>query len=186
MQPAARFQRPEGLAEYLALVGREIDDAVGQDHVGGGLGHRQVLDLAEAELHLRVAALICIAARLGDHLRRHVDADDVAVRSDGLGRQEAIQAAAGAQIQHRFADFQAGHGGRVAAADAEVGLFRHRRQIVGAIAEFFRRDRIDGIAAAPAAGGDVGIGGADAVADPVRIGRSFGHGGAPNFRGLIL
>ena len=39
-QPSAGPQHAEGLAEDLLLVGREVDDAVGDDDVDRGVGHR--------------------------------------------------------------------------------------------------------------------------------------------------
>ena len=90
-QPSAGPQDAEGLPEDLPLVGREVDDAVRDDDVDRGVGHREVLDLAEPELDVRVLALLRVLPRPREHLRRHVHADHPAVRADPVGREEAVE-----------------------------------------------------------------------------------------------
>ena len=51
-QPAARLQHAERLAEHLRLVRHQVDHAVREDDVGGVVGDRQMLELAEAELDI--------------------------------------------------------------------------------------------------------------------------------------
>ena len=51
-QPAARLQHAKRLAEHLRLVRHQIDHAVREDHVGGVVGDRQMLELAKAELDI--------------------------------------------------------------------------------------------------------------------------------------
>lgn len=43
-----------------------------------------------------------IGTRFFDHLGGHIDADDVAAWADVSARQETVDAAAGAQVQHRL------------------------------------------------------------------------------------
>jgi len=71
-QAPAGLERAEGLQKDLGLVRRQVDDAVGDDDIGGPVRHRQVLDLAQAKLGVAVAAGLGIGAGLGDHRRGHV------------------------------------------------------------------------------------------------------------------
>src|SRR5207244_2678756 len=48
-EPAAWLEHPERLADHGALVLREIDDTVGDDHVDRGIGQRHLLDGALEE-----------------------------------------------------------------------------------------------------------------------------------------
>ena len=49
--------------------------------------------------------------------------------------------AAGAEIDHDFARRERGHRDRVAAGNAEIGVLRQARQLLGGIAESFRARR---------------------------------------------
>src|SRR5207302_5433121 len=50
-------------------------------------------DVAEAEL-------VCVPARLGQHLGRHVDADDLARRANLPGGNERVEPGAGPYVDH--------------------------------------------------------------------------------------
>jgi len=65
----------------------------------------------------------------------HVDPDDPAARADLASRDEAVEAAASAEIEHRFAVAQRSDGGRVAATQAEVSAIGNGRRLVGAVAQ---------------------------------------------------
>jgi hypothetical protein len=88
------------------LFERQIDDTVGDDDIHATIGHRQVLDLSQAELDVRGPYLACIGPRPLDHVRRHVHADDMSLRPNSLRRQEAVNATPGAKVQHRLARLQ--------------------------------------------------------------------------------
>ncbi len=62
-----------------------------------------MLDLAQAKLDVLDLHLVGVGACLVDHVGRHIDTDDAAGGADLPGRQEAVNAAAGAQVQHRLA-----------------------------------------------------------------------------------
>jgi hypothetical protein len=79
-----------------------------------------MLDLAEAKLDVRGAALGGIRPGLADHLGRHVHADDAAALPDLPCREEAVDAAAAAEVQHRLAGLQGGDRQRVAAAERHL------------------------------------------------------------------
>src|SRR5215211_8654963 len=64
------------------LVGAEVDDPVGDDHVGPAVLQGQLLDHALAELHVPQPELIGQPAAAGQHLGGHVDADDPAAGAD--------------------------------------------------------------------------------------------------------
>mmetsp|Transcript_9789 Transcript_9789/g.26126 ORF Transcript_9789/g.26126 Transcript_9789/m.26126 type:complete len:269 (+) Transcript_9789:84-890(+) len=84
------------LLVHLRLVRREVDDAVGYDAIRSRVADGQVLDLAQAEGHVADPVAGGGGARLRQHLRRHVDADEMAGRPDDLARDEAVHAGAAA------------------------------------------------------------------------------------------
>jgi hypothetical protein len=143
-QPTTGLQYAEGLAEDLGLVRRQVDHAVGDDHVGGVVGHRQVLDFAQAKLDVRERALLGIGAGLADHGRRHVDADDRPVAPTSARSEKGIEAAAAAQIHHHFTRSKTGDRTRISASEAHVRTVRHGREIRGGIAEAGGDQRVDG------------------------------------------
>mmetsp|Transcript_19407 Transcript_19407/g.77288 ORF Transcript_19407/g.77288 Transcript_19407/m.77288 type:complete len:507 (+) Transcript_19407:146-1666(+) len=121
----ARLEDAVHLAIHLRLVEREVDDAVRDDAVGDAVAERQVLDLAEAERDDLGRDGIFgrgeDAARLLEHLGRHVDADDAARRADLRGRREAVDARARAEVDDDLAALEVGDRERVPAPEPEVG-----------------------------------------------------------------
>src|SRR3954471_21563029 len=65
---------------------------------------------------------------------RHVDANHMPGLANLAGCQEAIKAGAAAEIDDSFARLEIGDPLRVAAAKAEIGTFRHGRELLGGIA----------------------------------------------------
>ena len=102
-QAAAMLQDPERLAKDLLLLGRKIDDTVGNDHVHGGICHRQVLDLSEPEIHGRNPCLLGVLPGKGNHGRGHVDADHAAAVAHRPRGQEAVEPAAAAEVEDGLA-----------------------------------------------------------------------------------
>ena len=71
------------------------------------------------ELDVADAGLGGVAASQFDHLGGGVEAVDEAGRSDAAGRQQHVEAAARAQVEHGVSFVEVGDGGRVAAAEAD-------------------------------------------------------------------
>ena len=69
------------------------------------------------ELDVRQARLRLILARERQHLVRHVEAVGLAGRTDALGRQQHVDAAAGAEIEDDLAGLQLRQRRRVAAPE---------------------------------------------------------------------
>ena len=132
-QPPARLQHAMSLAQDGVLVGREVDDAVGDDDVERRVGEGHVLHLAEAEAHVLGADAAGVATGKLDHVGAHVEADDAALRAHLLRREEAVEAAAAAQVEHRLALVQAGDGRRVAAAERREDVLRQVAQLFGGV-----------------------------------------------------
>jgi hypothetical protein len=108
---------------------RQVDHAVGDDHVPGGVGQRDRLHLAAAELGPAVdAGLAGVRAAAGAHLLEQVQADDVSFGADPLGCEDRVDAAAAADVEHTLARLERGVADRV--ADAERPRNR-RRWVVG-------------------------------------------------------
>ena len=121
-EPAAGLQDAERLGEHAVLVGRQVDDAVRDDHVHGVVGQRDGLDLALEELDVAHAGLALVLARQGEHLVGHVEAVRLAGGPDAPGRQQHVDAAARAEIEHGLARLQLGERGGVPTAQRR----RHR------------------------------------------------------------
>ena len=99
------------LGEHGVLVGGQHDDAVGDDDIDGGVLERHVVDGAVEELDVADAGLGGVAASQFDHLGGGVEAVDEAGRSDAASRQEHVEAAARAQVEHGVAVVEVGDGG---------------------------------------------------------------------------
>ena len=85
--------------------------------------------VALQELDVRRARLALILACERQHLVGHVEAVGFAGRSDALGREQHVDAAAGPEVEHRLARFEREQGGRVAAPERRGD--RVRRQPAG-------------------------------------------------------
>jgi hypothetical protein len=114
--PPAGLQHPGELCEDRRLVRRQVDDAVGDDDVDRVGREGDVLDDAAEEDRVPHAGLVSVAACQGKHLLGHVEAVGDAGRPDPLRREDDVDAASGAEIEHRLALAEVGDGGRVAAA----------------------------------------------------------------------
>jgi hypothetical protein len=62
-----------------------------------------------------------VGARFFEHFGGHIHTDDMTALADLFGRQEAVQAAAGAEIEHALPVLQGRQGDRVTTAQAEAG-----------------------------------------------------------------
>ncbi len=116
-QPASRPEHPGRLREGHGLVGREIDDAVGNDNVHTAYGQGDVLDLALQELDIGQAGLPNVAPGEGKHLVGHIDSVDLAGRTHPSGREDDIDPAAGAEIEHDLALLKGGDRQGIAASE---------------------------------------------------------------------
>ena len=147
-EPPAGLEHAKCLGEHAILVRRQVDHAVRDDHVHGVVGERDRLDLALQELDVVDTRLALILARQREHLVRHVQAVRLAGRSDAPGRQQHVDAAAGAEIQDRLTRRQLGERRRIPAAErGGDGLFRQLSGLILSVQ--VRRDRV---AAAPGRG----------------------------------
>lgn len=120
LEAATWTKDAEGFAEDLGFIGREVDDAVGDDDVDGFVGHGDMFYLSEAELDVGGADFLGVLAGEADHLWGHVDAVDSSGWADHFGGQEAIDATPGAEVKDDLAGLEGGNGGRVAAAEGDI------------------------------------------------------------------
>jgi hypothetical protein len=95
-------QRAGRAREHRRLVGRKVDDAVGNHAVYAGVVDWRVLDVALAELGLREAVLCGEVTGLGQLGGGHVNADDAPVGPGGERGEEAVGARATAEVEHRL------------------------------------------------------------------------------------
>ena len=193
-QAPARLEHAEGLAVNLRLVGHEVDHAIRDDHVGGIVGDRQMLDLTEAELDIGGPGPSGVAG-LFQHLVGHVDTDDAACHADLLRCEKAIEPGAAAEIDDDFAGPHCRDRLRVAAAEAEIGALGYRGQLCCRIAhsagDLFRRP--GAAAAAHRPFGNRGIAAAHELLDLLPVHHSLAEIRVPAidsehnpFRGLAI
>ena len=84
--------------------------------------------------------------RLGtvDHLRRHVDADDTSGRTDLSSGEEGVESGATPEVEDAFARSEASDSLRVAAAQTQIGAFRHGGEVGVGVAELSWRKSLSG------------------------------------------
>ena len=86
-ETAAGLEDARDFAKDGGLVGREIENAVGDDAVDGGIGQRNFVDGGEMEVDIGVAAGGRVGAGAIDHGGRHIDADGATGGADHVGRR---------------------------------------------------------------------------------------------------
>ncbi|MPN22747.1 hypothetical protein SDC9_170130 [bioreactor metagenome] len=84
----------EHLGEDGGLVGRQVDDAVGDHHAHRPVRQRHVLDRAFQELHVGGCGLGCVLTGEVEHLVGHIHAVGEPRLADPLGRQQHVDPAA--------------------------------------------------------------------------------------------
>src|SRR5437870_133270 len=145
-EPAAWFENAEGLAQHLALVGREVDHAVRDDHVHRRIRERDVLDFPLQELDVRDSRLPLVLARQAEHLLGHVEAVGFSGPAHALGGQQDIDPTSGPQVEYHVPLVELGESRGIAAAERRQHRpLRERRRLRGIV-----EVRADGIAAAAA------------------------------------
>ena len=87
-EAAAGLEDARDFAKDSGLVGREIEDAVGDDAIDGGIRQRNFVDGGRVELDIGVAAGLGVGARPLDHGGRHIDADGAAFGPDHASTRE--------------------------------------------------------------------------------------------------
>jgi hypothetical protein len=136
----AHRRRPPGLrtkrvSKYRRLVRREVDHAVGDDHVDRVIRHRQVLYLAQPELDVRFAGCPRYLASLTHHLRGHVDPDYPAGLPDRPRSQKAVESRPGPQVEDYLPRLERRDGLRVAAAEAQVRALGRGGKLLCAVSD---------------------------------------------------
>jgi hypothetical protein len=76
----------------------EVENAIADDDIGGGIRHGERFDIPQAELHVLEARSSRRRPPPLDHLRRHVYADDPPGRPHGPGGKERVSARSRAQV----------------------------------------------------------------------------------------
>ena len=113
---------------------------------------RDLLDQPLQEVDVRGSGLARVLLREREHLVRHVEAVRHAGRSDSLCREDDVDSAARAEVEHDLALAQIGNGGRVAAAKGgERRSIRELAALLGAVERFAEAGLVGAAGAAPAA-----------------------------------
>ena len=103
LDPPAGHEHAKELGEHCVFVGDQINDAVRDDDIEDPVWKRQLLRLGLDELDIRDAHLGGGRSSLGQHLRGHVNAGDVASLADHLRGDERVRAGARPQVKHPLA-----------------------------------------------------------------------------------
>lgn len=77
--------------ETPGFIGREIDHAIGNEHVGKIIRHRERLDFSQPKFHIGIISFAGIVPGFFDHRCGHVYANHFIRGSDFLGSEEAIE-----------------------------------------------------------------------------------------------
>jgi len=115
--PASGPQHPEHLGEHRRLVGGQVDHAVRDDHVDRTVGQGHVLDEPLDELHVAHAGPRGVRPGEVEHLVGHVQAVGEPGVPHPACREQHVDAAPGAEIEHLLPRLELGHHHRVAAAE---------------------------------------------------------------------
>jgi hypothetical protein len=106
LEPTARAQHPQDFTEHGLFVDTQIDDAVAYYNVSPAGRDRHILDDALAEFDVGKTHTRRRRARLFQHLISHVDADYTPLGADLACGDEAVKAAAGADIDDMRAKWE--------------------------------------------------------------------------------
>ena len=109
-------------------------------------------------------ALALVLVREREHLVGHVEAVDLARRADALRREQHVDAAARAEVEHRFAFVELRERGRVAAAERREQRFGGDAGLLAFVVEV-RGDRIPRLGRRAAAGARAAAGGGGVAVD---------------------
>ena len=97
------FSTRKASRSTLSLSRRQIDHAVGDDHVDRIVGQRDRLDLALEKLNILRARLLLVLAGEREHVVGHVEAVGLAGRPNATRREQNVDAAARAEIENGLA-----------------------------------------------------------------------------------
>jgi hypothetical protein len=88
------------------LIWHEIEDAVGDDHIGPVIRNRQCLAVACSKRDIGQTSCKCITLGFTQHLGGHIDTDDLPRWPNHFGGYQTIDTGAGANIYHTFIGVQ--------------------------------------------------------------------------------
>ena len=129
-EPAVRPKDAVRLAKHRGLVRGEVDDAVGDHDIDGGVIEWELLDRALEEGRVRDTGLRLVALREVEHLVGHVDAERVTAGRHASRREKDVDARARTEVEHGLAGMQVGEERRVPAAEARGRVEPDARELV--------------------------------------------------------
>src|SRR5437867_10316580 len=133
-KPPARLQDPKRLSEHTPFVGREIDYAVGDDHIDRILGQWHIFDFSLEKLDILRPRFALVLARELQHLVRHIETVGLSCRTDPPGREQNVDPASGSEVEDGFAFAELReHRGIAAAERRGHGLLRKGAELLAFI-----------------------------------------------------
>ena len=136
----ARLEDPPDLGQHGRLVDRQVDHAVGDHHVDRVRGQRNLLDDALEEVRVRDSRVARVLLGEGKHLVRHVQPVGDPGGPDPLGREDHVDSAPGAEVEHGVALVEVRDGGRVSAPERrQRRRLRQLAALLGVVQRFAER-----------------------------------------------
>ena len=158
--PTTRAQHASDLGGGRLLVGGQHDDAVGDHDVDRRVLQRHLLDRAVEELHVGRPGVGRVATGQLQHLAGRVETVREPARTDPPRRQQHVDPASRAEVQHDLAGTQVGDGHRVATTEAPAhGRVGHAGEVVVVAGAERRAARLARLAGRGTAG-RIGVAGA--------------------------
>src|SRR5665213_136095 len=115
-EPSARLENPKRFFEHFSFVCREIDDAIGNNHIYSAIWERDVFYLAPEKFNVLSSGLPLVLVRERQHLVSHVETVSLPGRTHALGAEQYIDSASGAEIKNSLSGIQLCQCRRVATA----------------------------------------------------------------------
>lgn len=132
---SARLEHPEDFTVDAGFVGGKIDDAVGDDHIGGVVGNGQIFDFSQTKFHIAKAVFFGKAAGEGKHFVGHIDTDDLSAPAGQMGCQKAVEAGSTAEVYDHLARLYRNNAEGVPAPQSEVGFFGSKGDFLRGVAD---------------------------------------------------
>jgi hypothetical protein len=107
-KPTTWFQHAKRFGNHLSLVARQVDHAVGDDHIHRIARQRNFLDSSTQEFDVGNSRFGSIITRKLQHVIGHVETVRFPGWSNTTRREDDVDAAAGSEIENDFSGIESG------------------------------------------------------------------------------
>ncbi len=102
-----------------------------------------MLDLSQTKLHIPEATLHCIITCLAQHIRGHIDTDDMTRLPHLMGGKKTVESTASTEIDHQLSRLERGNCLWITTAQSHVGTTGHLGQFIFTVPQAGRDEGID-------------------------------------------